>query len=69
MVCRYLAGEPLKPFKPQTSFLSLITTGRKYAIATRGSLCLEVRGIEDAASAIANASTVFPSEAGQINVQ
>ena len=40
---RFLTGEPLKPFKPQTSFLSLITTGRKYAIATRGPFCLEVR--------------------------
>ena len=42
-MCRLLTGEPLKPFKPQTSFLSLITTGRKYAIATRGAFCLEVR--------------------------
>ena len=36
-------GQPLQPFQPQSTFLSLITTGRKHAIASKGWLCFEVR--------------------------
>ncbi|KAA6421181.1 MAG: water dikinase [Trebouxia sp. A1-2] len=38
---RFLQGENLKAFKPQTSWLSLITSGSKYAVATKGWFCLE----------------------------
>jgi len=31
-----LEGRPLSPFRPQTDFLVLLSTGRRYAIATRG---------------------------------
>lgn len=41
-MCRLLGGEALKAFKPQTSWLSLITSGSKYAVATKGWFCLEV---------------------------
>lgn len=39
--CRFLQGQDLEAFKPQTSWLSLITTGRKYAVATKGWFCIE----------------------------
>jgi hypothetical protein len=42
-VGRLLLGRPLQPFVPQTTFLSLITTGRQHAIASKGWLCFEVQ--------------------------
>ena len=38
---RYLTGQPLKPFVPQTSFLSLISAGGRYAVGTKGWLSAE----------------------------
>ncbi|KAL4433704.1 hypothetical protein ABPG75_000145 [Micractinium tetrahymenae] len=32
---RSLAGEPLRPWTPQSTFLSLVTAGNKYAVATK----------------------------------
>ncbi len=37
-VRRYLLNKPLKPYKPQKTFLSLMAVGKKSAIASRGSL-------------------------------
>jgi pyridine nucleotide-disulfide oxidoreductase family protein len=37
---RMLQGKPLKPYKPQQQYLSLIGTGDRKAIATRGSITL-----------------------------
>jgi selenide, water dikinase len=38
---RYLIGQPLKPFRPQRQFLTLIETGNGRAIAARGPLAIE----------------------------
>ena len=37
---RFCTGKPLKTYKPQRKFLSLISTGSKHAIASRGSLAI-----------------------------
>ena len=39
---RLLQGEALQPFSPQSTYLSIITTGDRYAVAVKSWLCLEV---------------------------
>jgi len=38
---RYLLNKPLKAYKPQTDFLSLMATGKKSAIGSRGKLSVQ----------------------------
>ena len=38
---RALTGRRLKPFRPQSDFLTIVTTGGKYAVASRGDWSLE----------------------------
>ena len=41
----YLLGEKLKPYAPQKDFLSLMATGGKSAVASRGSVAFEARWV------------------------
>ncbi len=35
---RAVAGQPLQPYRPQTSWLALISTGNRHAVASRGAI-------------------------------
>lgn len=38
---RFLLNKKLKPYRPQTDFLSLMATGKKSAIGSRGPICVQ----------------------------
>lgn len=44
-LARAVRGQKLKPFKPQSKFLGLISTGDRYAVASRGNWSVEGRWV------------------------